>query len=168
MTYIGLIPLTAVQTPRGICKCSKCQEGPSLSPLILIMSIGSLSEIMGPQPATNDNSLLALVDESESESSLASDATAPNLPGPGRTVGLLLDWLGTRLEVLVNRIAIRNGHGPAEIAREIRRLRHHRETSFQSRLEGALNSDSLSNAEMRSLRRLCDRLLKYARFVTPS
>ncbi len=40
---------------------------------------------------------LHLVQTGASVSSIASDATAPNLPGPGRNIGNLFDWLGAHL-----------------------------------------------------------------------
>ncbi|THH04582.1 hypothetical protein EW145_g5415 [Phellinidium pouzarii] len=38
-----------------------------------------------------------------SEWSLSTNATEPNLPGPGRTLGLAYDYFGAILERLVNR-----------------------------------------------------------------
>ncbi len=96
-------------------------------------------------------------------SSIASDATAPNLPGAGRTLGLFLDGAGALLENLLNKIATELGLGPAGVAKEIRHLRRHNETPFQSRLESAFASRPKS--EVRSLRKLCRKLLAYARSV---
>lgn len=41
----------------------------------------------------------------DSTSSISTNATAPNLPGPGRTIGLAYDALGSRLERLLSRFA---------------------------------------------------------------
>lgn len=39
------------------------------------------------------------------------DSTASNLPGPGRTVGLLFGWLGKKFERKVNTFVVRRGAG---------------------------------------------------------
>lgn len=125
------------------------------------MSYGRPSNIDALQAGPLDNHLA--MTRSDTISSIASDATASNLPGPGRTVGLLFDWLGNRFEVFLNKMATRRGLGPTATAREIRRLRRHYDTSFQSRLATALCS--LPQAEVRTLKKLCDKLLKYTRYV---
>ncbi len=48
------------------------------------------------------------LEQTESTDSIASDATAPNNPGPGRNVGRLYDTLGSRLEYFLKR---RSGAG---------------------------------------------------------
>ena len=45
--------------------------------------------------------------ESRSQSTLSSNATASNLPGTGRVLGLVYDALGGKLETHINRIAQR-------------------------------------------------------------
>ncbi|KLO16297.1 hypothetical protein SCHPADRAFT_901679 [Schizopora paradoxa] len=50
-------------------------------------------------------------------SSAHSTATAPNLVGPGRTLGLLFDWLGNGLETFLNRRAVQLNLGPEAVAR---------------------------------------------------
>ncbi|KLO15819.1 hypothetical protein SCHPADRAFT_244812 [Schizopora paradoxa] len=112
------------------------------------------------RPTVSDDAHLAA--HAYPESSNASDATADNLPGAGRTVGILMGWIGNRVESLLNKWATRRGLGPAATAQEIRRLRRHDVTTFQTRLESALESSALSKAEIRSLKRLCERLMKYA------
>jgi len=99
-------------------------------------------------------------------SSIASNATAPNLPGPGRTMGLMLDWLGGHLEDFMNRKATRRGLGPEAVSREIRRLRHHHETTFLVRLTAP--AAVAPGSEARSLKKLCDKLAKYTRSHVPS
>ncbi|KLO14327.1 hypothetical protein SCHPADRAFT_927936 [Schizopora paradoxa] len=91
----------------------------------------------------------------ESITTISTDATAPNLPGAGRTVGLALDSLGARLEVYINRQAtVYLDVGPEVVAGEIRRLRYTQEASPTAQL---------SRAEARRLKRLCERLVRYAR-----
>ncbi len=94
-------------------------------------------------------------------SSVSTNATAPNLPGPGRTVGLLMDRLGAHVEKFVNLWAGRRGLGPKAVAQEIRRLLRLDETTIPERHEGF----KLTDKEEKALKRLCERLLKYARFV---
>lgn len=125
------------------------------------MSCGHPSNIDDMQAESLDSHLAVV--RVDTKSSIASDATAPNLPGPGRTVGLLLDWLGNRLEGSMNKLATRRGLGPTATAQEIRRIRRHHDTIFQSRLVTALYS--LPRGEVRSLKKLCGKLLKYARYV---
>lgn len=95
--------------------------------------------------------------------SVSSDATAPNLPGAGRTVGLLMDYLGSHLELFLNLRAGDFGLGPEAIAQEIRHLRRHHETSISER--HGTSTVGLNRREARTLKKLCKRLLKYARFV---
>lgn len=49
-----------------------------------------------------------------SESSVSTNATAPNLAGPGRTLGLLCDFLGKTLEMNVSKLAEKCGLGREE------------------------------------------------------
>lgn len=114
-------------------------------------------------PVQSTHNHLADLQRVDTVSSIASDATAPNLPGAGRTLGLFLDGAGALLENLLNKIATELGLGPAGVAKEIRHLRRHNETPFQSRLESAFASRPKS--EVRSLRKLCRKLLAYARSV---
>ncbi len=95
-------------------------------------------------------------------SSVSTNATAPNLPGAGRTVGLLLDRLGAHVEKCMNLWADRRGLGPNAVAQEIRRLRRHDETSIVERHAGSVAQ--LSKRDEKTVRKLCKRLLKYARF----
>ncbi|KLO06125.1 hypothetical protein SCHPADRAFT_699894 [Schizopora paradoxa] len=99
----------------------------------------------------------------DSISSVSTNATAPNLPGAGRTVGLLMDFLGLHLEFFMNMRAQRFGLGPEAIAQEIRLLRKHHDTSILERHE--MSTVELNRSEARTLKKLCKKLLKYARFV---
>jgi len=96
-------------------------------------------------------------------SSIDSNATAPNLPGAGRTIGLLLAYLGSGLESFINRLAPRLGLGPQEVGKKLRRLRRHNETSIAERQ--LCSNVLLSEMEKSSVRKLCKKLLKYARYV---
>ena len=58
----------------------------------------------------------------ESQSSVSTNATAPNLVGAGRTLGLAIDKAGSWLERCANRWATRRGHGPHEAAEAIRKI----------------------------------------------
>ncbi len=70
----------------------------------------------------------------DTNSSVSTNATAPNLPGPGRTVGLAIDWLGAQLEKFINISAQWRGLEPKAIAQEIRRLVRHDQRTITERL----------------------------------
>ncbi len=123
--------------------------------------------------------------DSESIDSIASDATAPNMPGPGRNLGRLLDALGMRLENLLNRRAGRLNRGPVAVAREIHNLRRYRKAfilglirdgqasptdkeisrAFWERYERSSKEfDNLpTHEDIGNLKKLCGKLLKYCR-----
>ncbi len=96
-------------------------------------------------------------------SSISTNATAHNLVGPGRNVGLLFDWLGAHLEALMNRRATRLGLGPDAVVEAIRLLLRHRETTFTERHRLPLKPSTA--VEAKKLKKLCKKLLRYARFV---
>ncbi|KLO15350.1 hypothetical protein SCHPADRAFT_270515 [Schizopora paradoxa] len=115
---------------------------------------------LNPEVISSQDSTIQL-GRIESNASVSTTATAPNLPGAGRTVGLLLDNLGAHMESFVNELALRQGIGPQAVAREIRRLLgHERTTIFQRHAEASLQ---LNEKEERALKKRCKRLLKYAR-----
>ena len=93
--------------------------------------------------------------------SVDTNATAPNLPGPGRTVGLLLEALGGRLEKFLNERAAKRGRGPGAVARDIRLSRKHSSMTLLDRYSGSL--EDLSKKEVKSLKRSCKELLCYVR-----
>ncbi|KLO05754.1 hypothetical protein SCHPADRAFT_713710 [Schizopora paradoxa] len=114
-----------------------------------------------------------------SHSSIASHATAPNLPGAGRTLGLLLYLLGDRFETFLNKCAVRLRLGPKAVARQIRDLRHHSLGSCRNlppssprnpvfvgfdvvRQYDVLSSEITSKRMIKSLRKLCKKLVEYA------
>ncbi|KLO04600.1 hypothetical protein SCHPADRAFT_896911 [Schizopora paradoxa] len=89
-----------------------------------------------------------------------SSATAPNLVGPGRTIGLLFDWLGQGLQSFLNKRAVQLNFGPEAVARDIRRLRRHEQISLMVRF--AAPYAHINKAQEKKLRSLCKSLLKYA------
>ncbi|KLO08845.1 hypothetical protein SCHPADRAFT_944117 [Schizopora paradoxa] len=97
---------------------------------------------------------------SEVQLSVSTNATAPNLPGPGRLVGLLLDGVGNRIESLLNKCANRIGMGPAHIAQEIRLLRGLRDLTIRELY--SMHSSQLSEREKKKLKKRCNKLLKFA------
>ncbi len=133
--------------------------------------------------------------QSDDTDSIASDATAPNIPGPGRNLGRLFDALGTRLEKFLNRRAGRLNRGPVAVAEEIRNLRRYRKafilglirddrrtvlptdedirrTRAAVRFQWDLHHRGLFDRkfdespipeEIRILKKLCGKLLKYCR-----
>lgn len=92
----------------------------------------------------------------ETNSSVSTTATAPNLPGAGRTVGLLLDGLGAHMDKFVNEMGRRQGLGPQAVAREIRRLLRHEETTIIQRHAGV--PLQLTQKEIAKARKRCKRL----------
>lgn len=96
-------------------------------------------------------------------SSIDSNATADNLPGAGRTVGLFFAWLGSRLEHALNKRAERFGFGPKAIADEIRRHTGRHETTFQRRI--ILRDRTLTESETRKVKKLCKALIRHAKYV---
>ncbi len=98
-------------------------------------------------------------------SSVASDATASNLPGAGRTIGLLLNALGARFETFLNRRAARLRLGPEGVAQKIRDLRGHDEVSIFQR--HAVPIGPITEKEANALRRLCKKIIKYSRLALP-
>ncbi|KLO18486.1 hypothetical protein SCHPADRAFT_936160 [Schizopora paradoxa] len=89
--------------------------------------------------------------------SIDSNATAPNLPGPGRIVGLLFDWLGERLEREI-RNRVRNiGYDPFKVAQDVRRLCRHDERGIIERHKHS--NFELSDIDRRKLVKSCKKLL---------
>ncbi|KLO12130.1 hypothetical protein SCHPADRAFT_435370 [Schizopora paradoxa] len=94
-------------------------------------------------------------------SSTRSMATSPDVVGPGRTLGLLFDWLGKGLESFLNKRASQLNLGPEAVARDIRRIRRHEQTSLMARY--AAPYAHLTKAREKQVRKLCEKLLKYVR-----
>lgn len=97
----------------------------------------------------------------ESTESIASDATAPDLPGPGRNLGRLFDAVGARIEYHLNSTVGRFKLGPNAIVLEIRNIRCYRHDSLGS--EDLHNSIVPTGKEYCTLKKLCRRLLKCCR-----
>jgi len=93
----------------------------------------------------------------DTKSSIDSTATAPNLPGAGRTVGLLFDWLGARLEKALNSRASKLGYDPDVVSQNIRQLCGHDKRSIVERHK--CSEIQLSRAEKRNLNKLCKKLI---------
>ncbi|KLO08988.1 hypothetical protein SCHPADRAFT_586305 [Schizopora paradoxa] len=105
----------------------------------------------------------------DSIDSIASDATAPNNPGPGRNLGRLYDALGARLEVVVHKRTGRLNQGPDVVVQDIHELRCYRRKPYFGKNGDLLsipvvdNSVSPTEKQYRILRKLCRKLLKYCR-----
>lgn len=105
----------------------------------------------------------------DSIDSIASDATAPNNPGPGRNLGRLYDALGARLEVAVYKRTGGLNRGPEAVAQVIHDLRSYRKDHYFDKNGEAFsipvvgNPVSPTEKQYRSLKKLCRKLLKYCR-----
>ncbi len=101
-------------------------------------------------------------------SSVDSDATADNIPGPGRNLGLLLGYLGRKLERGIGTFAARCGYGPDAVADAIARLRHHHQRSISDLYiaEATQSKITLKKYDMKKLRKKCDALSRYAWYET--
>ncbi|KLO05751.1 hypothetical protein SCHPADRAFT_946646 [Schizopora paradoxa] len=96
----------------------------------------------------------------DTHTSVASDATAPNLPGAGRTLGLFLFALGARIEARMNRHAARLQLGPEAVAQKIRIHRRHDELSVPERYTSS--AGFASERDRRVLQKLCKKLVNYS------
>ncbi|KLO08850.1 hypothetical protein SCHPADRAFT_592897 [Schizopora paradoxa] len=90
---------------------------------------------------------------------VSTNATAPNLPGPGRNLGLLLDRVGKQVESFMNKCANQSGMGPVATAREIRQLRRYEDLTVQERY--SLPPLQVPKREAKKLKKRCDKLLKF-------
>lgn len=113
--------------------------------------------------SNNSNSQIASLIRTDTLSTVSTNATAPNLPGPGRNIGLLLDRVGKHVETIFNKCATRFKMGPVATARKIRQLRRYDELTVQERY--SLPPMQLPKSEAKKLRRYCDKLLKFIRCV---
>ncbi len=102
--------------------------------------------------------------KSDTKSSIDSNATASNLPGAGRTVGLLFDWLGARVESVLSRRALKLGYDPDGVAQDIRQICRHDKRPMDVRHK--VPELQLTNGERKHLKKLCKKLVECARFVT--
>ena len=101
----------------------------------------------------------------ESQSSVSTNATASNLVGAGRTLGLAIDKAGSWLERCANRWATRRGHGPHEVAEAIRKIQADRTLVALSydRLWKHERLYPIEDRDKKDLRKKCKMLLAYTR-----
>lgn len=114
-----------------------------------------------PQPARlcqGVNAVNAQLDGTDSIDSIATNATAPNLPGPGRNVGRLFDALGAKIEIMMNRRAQRLKLGPDAVAQEIRQLCRYCDVR-----RAEAGQPEATDREYRTTKKLCRKLLRYCR-----
>ncbi len=96
-----------------------------------------------------------------SVSTLSTTATASNLPGAGRTLGLLYDSVGTRVGIRISRLAVRNGYGPKETFAQIQG-----ELQTAEDEEGRLVNTPLDDIlRKKSVEKLMKRLIGYTKCV---
>ncbi|KLO08853.1 hypothetical protein SCHPADRAFT_1000672 [Schizopora paradoxa] len=95
----------------------------------------------------------------DSMASVSTNATAPNLPGPGRNLGLLLDRVGKRVESFLNKCASRSGMGPIATAQKIRQLRRYSELTLREHY--SLSPMRLTKSDAKKLIKYCDKLLGF-------
>lgn len=102
--------------------------------------------------------------ESASTESIASDATSPNNPGPGRNLGLFLDKYGKRFERFANRTAGHFRLGPQPVVEEIRGICRGREKRLGTFWHlNILDKLAHTDREYTILKKRCQKLLKYCR-----
>lgn len=127
------------------------------------------------------NAQPVLDDDAES---IASDATGPNNPGPGRNLGRLYDALGAKFESFLIKRAVKLNNGPDALARKIRNLRRYREAfilgdrgdkrmpitdkelrTLRENSNGLTLDLSPTAEDIRILKKLCRNLLKHCKWV---
>lgn len=101
-------------------------------------------------------------DSTSSVRSVDTNATAPNLPGAGRTVGLFLDFIGGKLETAMSVGAVQLRLDPDNVMRAIRQICQHDKRPLVNRHRYPYH---LSKSESRNLRKLCMKLIEYTRCV---
>jgi len=97
--------------------------------------------------------------------SIDSNATADNLPGPGRNLGRLYVYLGNKFVDSLGRFLARRGHGPDATAQLITRLRRHAERDIRDMYNAyALQTGpALAESEKAKLEKTCMKLVRYSR-----
>jgi len=97
-------------------------------------------------------------------SSIDSNATADNLPGPGRTLGLFFAYLGRNLERGMGALAARRGYGPDAVADAIACLRvHHQRTICDMYIAEVEQSGAVfEGSRRRKLEKKCKKLVRYS------
>ncbi|KLO06651.1 hypothetical protein SCHPADRAFT_682872 [Schizopora paradoxa] len=117
-------------------------------------------------PGTSASAMVTIpLHRTASISTISTNATADNLPGPGRNVGLLFGWIGGHLEVRLGRVMSHRGYGPDAVANTLARVRRHHvgllADFYSSAAEPSKGFEPRSKAERRKVQRLCKTLLKY-------
>ena len=85
-------------------------------------------------------------------SSGSSNATADDLPGPGRLLGRFYHFCGKYVERAFNNLAEKNGLGPLAAAKRIRSRRHNR-----------VDRDGYGDKYEKKQRKDCMKLIKYTK-----
>lgn len=102
---------------------------------------------------------------SASRESFSTMATAPNLPGTGRVLGLVYDKLAARLVTFLTKWALKLGLGPDEVNVSIFEKMYHIEHDGRRKTGSGLSPvrlGDLSRSDIVKLRKACKRLIKYA------
>lgn len=94
-------------------------------------------------------------------SSVDTNATADNLPGPGRNLGNLIGYLGKALERYLSRQLSQRGVGPESVAEAIRKIRGHNRHSI-----GEIQAEQADNEDRIKLTKYCKKLFKYSKQVS--
>ncbi|KLO12981.1 hypothetical protein SCHPADRAFT_387797 [Schizopora paradoxa] len=90
-------------------------------------------------------------------SASGTNAIGENLPGPGRNLGRLYDWLGQKFENILGKILFRAGYGPTNISRKIKIIRNPKWEEMESL------AAELRDSDLRKLCRHCRKLVRYSR-----
>lgn len=101
----------------------------------------------------------------ESTDSVDTNATADNLPGPGRNLGRLYVLLGNKFTNALGRFLARHGHGPNAAVEVITRIRQHAKRDIRDMYTAyAMQGGSVpTEAEQMQLEKTCKKLVRYSR-----
>lgn len=108
---------------------------------------------------------------SESVSTVSTNRTDDGLVGAGRTLGLVYDFLGLRIEDAINKIAEKRGMGPNNVFRRIEGLledaedRRCRDRRWRDCYHSRLSQELEFWLEKDAVVRECQQLMAYARSV---
>ena len=105
-------------------------------------------------------------EKSASQESFSTNATAPNLPGTGRVLGLLYDALGNKLVNWMSKWAVKHGYSPEVVGEDVYgKMYVLRCNNRQKAKSDVVRIEDLSKSETLELRKACKRILKYAMWV---
>ncbi|KLO09434.1 hypothetical protein SCHPADRAFT_943664 [Schizopora paradoxa] len=121
---------------------------------------GRLSSSTEASTVDHDRSYALHIYRIPTASSVETNATAPNLPGPGRNLGQLYDWLGLKFESYLTRLLVRRGLGPEAVAAAISRLRQHERFSIK---DLHISDQGRVDGKSRRLAKYCKKLFKYSK-----